>query len=141
MELYKQGLSDRQIGKLQGVTGNAIHLWRKNHGLKANWAVKKAESKMGLYKQGLYDTQIAERLGVTRAAVYAWRRDRGLPSNREAIRPGSCPMEDALTPDQCQVMRRFLGDLVRVADMRPGKIPDVMAFMSEWRRTTNADRH
>jgi hypothetical protein len=87
LELYKQGLTDKNIAAIEGVTPQAIGWWRGHHRLKANHDS---------------ETYIA-----------------------------SCPMEEALPLDQCDVMRLFLSDLVKAADACRGR-KDVMGFMREW---------
>jgi hypothetical protein len=86
--------------------------------------------RLELYKQGKTDAQIAAIEGVTPQAICWWRGAHGLKTNNETNVP-RCPMEDALTPEQTDVMRLFLSDLVKAADACKGR-KDVMGFMREW---------
>lgn len=99
--------------------------------------------RMTLYKQGMNDTEIAERLGVTRVTICRWRNRKGLPPNvksvnrpiKRGIQP-SAKMEEALPPEKCIIMKKFLHDLVEYSKMLPtGVKPDISAFLWEWRRT------
>lgn len=45
LELYNQGLTDHQIGKLVFLTPSAIYHWRKKNNLKVNKAFKAKEGR------------------------------------------------------------------------------------------------
>lgn len=49
-ELYNQGLTDHQIGKLVFVSSSAIYHWRKKNKLKVN-RISKAKEKRKLRKE------------------------------------------------------------------------------------------
>lgn len=94
-----------------------------------------------LYNQGLLDKAIAERVGVNYRSIAFWRQQRKLPANGggcgwgKVRERGSILMQDALTPDQCEDMRRFLSALVKYADIaqEAGRKLDVGRFMVEYR--------
>jgi hypothetical protein len=94
-----------------------------------------------LYSQGLIDREIAERVGVNYRSIAFWRQQRKLPANGggcgwgKVRERGSIPMERALTPDQCEDMRRFLSALVKYDDIarKAGRKLDVNRFMVEYR--------
>ena len=91
-----------------------------------------------LYNQGLIDKEIAEKVGVNNSTIAEWRKQRNLPANGGGKGPGeriSIPMEKALTPDQCEDVRRFLSALVKYDDIarKAGRKLDVNRFMVEYR--------
>jgi len=91
-----------------------------------------------LYNQGLIDKEIAEKVGVNNSTIAEWRKQRNIPANGGGKGPGkriSIPMEKALTPDQCEDMRRFLSALVKYDDIarKAGRKLDVNRFMVEYR--------
>ena len=91
-----------------------------------------------LYNQGLIDKEIAEKVGVNNSTIAEWRKQRNIPANGGGKGPGewgSIPMQDALTPDQCEDMRRFLSALVKYDDIaqEAGRKLDVGRFMVEYR--------
>lgn len=98
-----------------------------------------------LYNQGLCDAEIADGCGVSRGTICSWRHNNGLPCHeldRQAKwipKPptrafAGVPMQDALDPDQCEVVSGFLRALICIANQRPGRAVDVGGFMSEYRR-------
>lgn len=101
--------------------------------------VEEEKLRMTLYKQGLSDGQIAKKLGVTAKTICDWRKRRGLPAWFPAYRMSSrigYPMRQALPPEKCAIVRRFLHDLVEYSKELPvGAKPDISAFLWEWRRT------
>jgi hypothetical protein len=96
-------------------------------------------NRMEMYQQGLSDSRIAEAVGVNRQKITSWRWYWKLPNRWKrpeytGVRPknsAGCPMEQALSDDQCEVVRMFLSDLVKAADACKGR-KDVMGFMREW---------
>ena len=97
-----------------------------------------------LYNQGLIDKEIAEKVGVSASAIKYWRTKRNLRANgggcgfgnRKVVGGhGSIVIEKALTPDQCEDMRRFLSALVKYDDIarKAGRKLDVNRFMVEYR--------
>lgn len=102
------------------------------------------KQRLELYNQGLVDREIAERLGMTKSGISNWRESRRLPANRKRReRTGQreymlthlrgVPMEEALDPRQCEVVRIFLRALVTAANRAKGKRYEVGAFMKAWR--------
>lgn len=87
--------------------------------------------KLELYNQGMTDEGIAEQLGLSRTTVTSWRNYHGLEV-RET--PSGCPMEDALNPRECEIMKGFLASLLRVPK-RPGTKLDVLAYAREYGKT------
>ena len=150
-ELYLQGLIDREIAEITGVTQGAIWHWRNKHGLQANKMRTAAERQkrvcniqreqwhdrcMELYQQGLNDREIAEILDVHSTSVSKWRRKNKLPANGCRYGDGGgVPMERALTPDQCEDMERFLSLVLKYADIAQenDRKLDVGAFMRIYR--------
>jgi len=94
-------------------------------------APEEESRRLALYRAGLRDGEIAARVGTLPQTILGWRRSRGLPPHPHT----SCPMEDALTPDECAEMRRFLAVLVALRRELPaGRKVEVAAFMAEWRK-------
>ncbi len=81
------------------------------------------------WKIGLTDKQAAEALGLKRGEYVHWRWRMGLEPNRERA-------QYQRTASECEVVRRFVGDLVRISD-RVGHLPtskQIGSFMEEWAR-------
>jgi len=94
----------------------------------------KHTQRMELYKQGLTDKEIAEAEGVTESTIASWRCRHKLPRIQDPdIYIYNCPMEHALNPDQCAVMRQFFTDLLDAADRCRGK-KDVGNYMHTWHK-------
>lgn len=91
------------------------------------------DERMRAYNRGLTDKEMGIELGMSRETICRWRLRRGLKPNPGPQQTNCVPMEEALTPDQCVVMRRFFRDLRQFARQTKGT-PDVLAFMKEWRR-------
>ena len=86
LELYRQGLGDREIARRLGVNVGTVWIRRKKLGLPPNrprGGPRKFtdEQLLSLYRMGLTDREIAERLGVDRSGVCVRRRMLGLPPN------------------------------------------------------------
>ena len=86
MELYRRGMTDREIADQVYVTPEAITFWRKNHGLTANIPRRKITPSMEaemlrMYQDGMSDGQISKESGMKKATVVSWRRRRGLAAN------------------------------------------------------------
>lgn len=99
-ELYNQGLTDPQIGKLLFVTPSAIYHWRKKNKLKVNRISKveeerklrkekaellkkqRNEERMRLYNKGLSDNVIAHLLNCHKTTIFQWRKRMGLKRNK-----------------------------------------------------------
>ena len=83
MELYRAGLSDREIGDRLFLSRATIHYWRKKHSLPSNsaqWSITQAEADrmMELYRKGLSDKKIAGQVGRAACTVGNWRALNGL---------------------------------------------------------------
>lgn len=79
MRLYNQGLNDKEIGKIVGVTSYTIFRWRRKHSLKSKYVSPgrpgtRREKIRDLYNEGLTDKQIANKLDLTRAEVRDYRK-------------------------------------------------------------------
>lgn len=96
LELYKQGLSDSEIGEKLFLNRTTVQQWRKANSLKANYKVgfekvnkfqlnriskEDYEKRMELYEAGLVDSEIAKRVCVGKQAIFAWRKKNGLKPN------------------------------------------------------------
>ncbi len=93
LELYKFGMSDRDIAERVGSTRVAIFVWRRRRGLPAHKnrsriSRREQAERMSLYKMGWSDHRIARARGTKKNAIFCWRRRNGLtahfgPYNRE----------------------------------------------------------
>ena len=88
MELYRQGLNDREVGARLGVTHSTVCLWRKRRGLpsiapKGRRVEDREEELMELYRQGLSDGAIGRAVGFEASVVRRWRLRRGLPATHQ----------------------------------------------------------
>ena len=82
MELYMQGLSDREIGKRTGCTGRTIQQWRHDNNLRRNYK-SELDGRMQMYKSGMTDGEIGRALGVRNTTIEGWRKRHGLPCNSD----------------------------------------------------------
>ena len=85
-----------------------------------------------LYKQGLSDGEIACQVGCSRNFIAKWRARHGLQTRHGNSK--SMPMEQALPPEGCELVREFLRMLVYYAGKSEGAKIDVGRFMAEWRK-------
>ena len=104
-----------------------------------------SDKRMELYQQGLNDSAIARAVGVTQGAITCWRKYRGLTANqkrnKKSVRPGypyqfkftGKPMENVLSPSQCEVMRDLFRLLITASDRNPGKV-DVSRIINFYRK-------
>lgn len=87
LELYHQGLTDREIADKLFYSPGAIAQWRWKLNLPPhNNPVKKLtkeqhEKRMKLYNLGYGDKRIAKICKVTKSAIAQWRYKNGLKSN------------------------------------------------------------
>ena len=87
MELYNQGLIDREIGEKLGSSRSLVWKHRKRLGLKNNGSnrvrarVFTDQQLIDLHEQGLVDREIAEKLGVHQTLVCTYRNRLGLKTN------------------------------------------------------------
>jgi|GEM_PF-4699608 len=137
LELYQQGLSDKEIAERLGDTYIAIGQWRFSRSLPSNGrqyqrlSPEEHEARMLLYRQGLNDREIAKALGVRYQTIAGWRyihhlsanvsQGRHLPGQGNSQPPtmnltGGVPMSRALSPDGCDLVRQFLRTLKHLGD-------------------------
>lgn len=86
-KLYRQGLSDRQIARIQRVSATAVGYWRRRRGLPANVMAQRTPHPVGQCRRFLYDLEwrdmsIAQEQRVSSAAVRDWRKTNHLPANQ-----------------------------------------------------------
>lgn len=103
MELYNQGLDDKQISEILHLSKSGLQSWRYNRGLKGNKerGFKKSntlgsitrlpkeehELRMRLYNKGLIDRKVAKVCHVSSGAIFQWRRKYNLPANGKYKKP------------------------------------------------------
>ena len=78
MELYKQGLTDRQIAEKAGSTINAVANWRQRNKMPPNKAVKPVkipEEKTGDPCQRCYSAEVCKKVGGTCNEKERWKDD------------------------------------------------------------------
>ncbi|MBU7016488.1 MAG: hypothetical protein HXS44_03190 [Theionarchaea archaeon] len=83
LELYRKGLTDKQISEVLDVTQAAVNYRREKLGLTNNYERKTFtdDELVALYSQGFTDREISEELGVTQAAINYRRGRLALKSN------------------------------------------------------------
>jgi WhiB family redox-sensing transcriptional regulator len=85
--LYREGLSDPDIGAVVGLHARSVREWRVRRGYPANVTVGVPTSalvhdlRMSLWESELPDRLIAEGSHTTVGTIKAWRRKYGLPAN------------------------------------------------------------
>lgn len=89
LELYKSGLSDREIAMIIGIKYyQTISHWRKVKKLPPNKSPiiskKENQRRLILWKQGLTDHEIANKIGRVTASIQRWRIRRNLPPNAKS---------------------------------------------------------
>ncbi len=101
-------------------------------------AAEENAKRRALHNQGLTDREIAARLNYSERAINYWRRQNNLPCNhkpRPRRKPDAgtytVPMEQALTPEQCEEIKAFFASLIRYGEMTDK--PDVGKFMAVYR--------
>lgn len=108
MELYEQGLSDKEIARETGMSPSGVTRWRQKNRLASRrtngLTPEQEERRMELYRQGMNDRQIADALGVTPKTVGAWRYRRKLKCNDSR---DLTPEEDA---ERMELYRKGLND-------------------------------
>lgn len=88
LALYRQGLSDREIGKRLYLNNTTIFMWRKINHLPANHPrvpylpMEEEQRRMEAYRKGLTNKEMAAELGLTRECVRDWVARRGLKGNK-----------------------------------------------------------
>lgn len=83
MELYRAGLSDREMAEKLFLSQVTIQYWRKKHNLPRNSRRRgvtqdEADRMMELYRKGLSDKKIARQVGRAACTVGNWRARNGL---------------------------------------------------------------
>jgi transcriptional regulator len=81
MEMYKQGLTDREIADQVGMAQESVSYWRRRNGLPRN-AARWDSQRMSLYNQGMTDREIGRQTGQRATTICNWRAARKLPANR-----------------------------------------------------------
>lgn len=86
VELWEQGLSDREIAQDIECSMSTVKNIRKQENLPPNderfLSTEKAAERRKLYDSGLIDCKIAGKQGVSQSSIYQWRRRNGLPANK-----------------------------------------------------------
>ena len=97
-----------------------------------------------LHARGLSDTELGELLHLLPKSVAGWRYTNGLKCNRkdrnkpaEVVYLDSVHYTEALSPEQCEEMREFLGCLQVLSKRQRGKV-NVGEFIKEWRKVGSA---
>lgn len=88
MELYSQGMSDRDLMIASGLGLSTVWSWRQRHRLPENKVyrdMKKDRIFSLLWEQGHNDRQISKRSGYAVSSVRLWRQTRGLPSRGKSV--------------------------------------------------------
>lgn len=90
LELYNNGVHEKEIAKELSVSTSTIRRWRLKYGLKPNnpnsnkYSFESTKDQIAkLHQEGLSDTQIADNIGCRAANVAIWRNKLKLPKNRE----------------------------------------------------------
>ena len=89
--------------------------------------------RMQLFNKGLPVKEIARRCGVTPAAMNCWLNDNGVKEikyRKEDHKHVKCT--NALSPEQCKVMRMFLNHLLLAKKLN--REPDVALFINRYRK-------
>ena len=83
LELYNDGMTDRQIGFTLNIPVSTITSWRYRSKLPVNIEKRMIthEEYMELYEQNLNDQEIADKLGIFPSRVLNWRNKRHLLQN------------------------------------------------------------
>jgi len=81
IQLYSEGLSDREIGRRLNVSKSTVNLWRRRLGLeskhKSKWHIY-ADKIVELRMKGLTIREIEEKLGIPYPSIQYWLIKRGL---------------------------------------------------------------
>ncbi|MFW5794906.1 MAG: terminase gpP N-terminus-related DNA-binding protein [Bacillota bacterium] len=87
LELYKKGLSDREIAEKVGLSKAGIASWRYRNKLPANKKYKLSEKekkkRFKLYNEGLTDKELSKKLDLTVKGVINWRNKNNLEPNKK----------------------------------------------------------
>lgn len=96
LELYNEGLSDREIGERLYIGENAVRYWRKKNNLPTHFRNRNLEKgylpggiyyeRMELWKRGFSEKEIAEKQGVNVKVIHSWRTNKHLPVKHQPER-------------------------------------------------------
>lgn len=130
MDLYQQGLTDREAAEKLGVHVTTWIKWRKSKGLSPN--KDKYKDRVELHSQGLSAIEAAEQLGIKANTYSQWRKRRGLPPNRK--KKGA--WDTSTRPEWAQeLIKDWLRTMFYIYDKgKPGWTPDILSFTDEYRR-------
>ena len=84
LQLYYQGLNDREIAEKLYLTPRAIIRWRQINNLPSNVKInnrRSEERKLILYNAGFTDKEMAHQLKLKVRSVHSWRVKRKLKAN------------------------------------------------------------
>ena len=84
LQLYYQGLNDREIAEKLYLTPGAIIRWRQINNLPSNAKInnrRSEERKLILYNAGFTDKEMAHQLKLKVRSVQSWRVKRKLKAN------------------------------------------------------------
>lgn len=84
LQLYYQGLNDREIAEKLYLTPGAIIRWRQINNLPSNVKInnrRSEERKLILYNAGFTDKEMAYQLKLKVRSVQSWRVKRKLKAN------------------------------------------------------------
>ena len=84
LQLYFQGLNDREIAEKLYLTPGAIIRWRQINNLPSNMKINNRrleERKLILYNAGFTDKEMAHQLKLKVRSVQSWRVKRKLKAN------------------------------------------------------------
>ncbi|MDZ7895429.1 MAG: hypothetical protein U5M50_11020 [Sphingobium sp.] len=110
MDLYKEGLNDAEIARIQGVDPSAVCHWRRANGLKRHAGSGREKLAVSVGRRFLYglkwsDKSIARQQQVTPQSVRGWRQHHGLSPNRPAGRNQRRAKQEQLHELQRRVVR------------------------------------
>ena len=85
MELYKEGLSDRNVAETLGLKEFQVLRWRQERDLPSNYSLHRLDKNRAreLYEEGKSDREIAEILGVAPNTICQWRKKEKLKATRQ----------------------------------------------------------
>ena len=85
MELYREGLSDRNVAETLGLKEFQVLRWRQERDLPSNYSLHRMDKNRAreLYEEGKSDREIAEILGVAPNTICQWRKKEKLKAKRQ----------------------------------------------------------
>lgn len=143
MELYKQGLSDNEIGARVGRSGRSVVFqWRKENGLPPNSNIgldeEEEKLRMELYNKGYVDIKIAKAVNRSNVTISNWREERGLePNGKKLIGPSKKGINKLPEEEHQRRMELYKQGL---SDPEIGKIIGLKPkSVSAWRKEHNLE--